>query len=248
MGISLGENPCFGSIANERPSAIVQLSATPDNEARVTQGAISMRLLLAASVLLIAGCGSKGTPDPLTPFGKFEGRVVTVWEDDSRNMRLEEDFAYVDARGKRWLAPKGSTVNGASIPQAFWSVIGGPFEGPFRNASVVHDVGCDERTEAWESVHRMFHDACRCGGVTPKKAKLMYWAVYNFGPRWPGPGEPRMHTFAAPPEPDQDLVNRAAQYFEDNDPPVDEIPSLSRDGGPLDPESVGADTGAPDTR
>src|SRR5688572_30359773 len=92
-----------------------------------------MRLLLATLVLAAVGCGAKEPPSPTTPLGKFEGRVVTVWEDDGRNMRLEEDFAYVDAQGKRWLAPKGSTVNGASIPQEFWSLIGGPFEGPFRN-------------------------------------------------------------------------------------------------------------------
>jgi len=208
-----------------------------------------MRLLVAAAVLLMAGCGSKEKPVAPAPFGKFEGRVVTQWEDDGRNMRLEEDFAYVDARGKRWLAPKGSTINGASIPQAFWSVIGGPFEGPFRNASVVHDVGCDEQKESWEDVHRMFHDACRCGGVSPKKAKLMYWAVYNFGPRWSAPGEPRVFShMAAPANIDEEVVRRATEYFEEHDPSVDQIPALSRDGGPLDLETIGASSDAADSR
>jgi Protein of unknown function (DUF1353) len=108
-----------------------------------------MRLSLIAVILLALGCSERNPP--ATPFGKFEGRVLASWEDDGRNMRLEEDFAYVDTRGKRWHAGKGSIVNGASIPHALWSVIGGPFEGPFRNASVVHDVGCDEQTEAWEA-------------------------------------------------------------------------------------------------
>jgi uncharacterized protein DUF1353 len=193
-----------------------------------------MRLLFAAAILMIAGCGSKEKPVEPTPFGKFEGLVVTQWEDDGRNMRLVEDFAYIDAAGKPWLAPKGSIINGASIPQAFWSVMGGPFEGPFRNASVVHDVGCDQKTETWEDVHRMFHDACRCGGVTPKKAKLMYWAVYNFGPRWSRPGEPTFRIMAAPVQPGEELVKKAEEYFEQHDPAVEEIPTLSSEGGPLD--------------
>jgi hypothetical protein len=197
-----------------------------------------MRLLFFAAMLLAVGCS--GEKPPAAPFGKFEGRVVTSWQDDGRNMRLEEDFAYVDPRGKRWLAPTGSIVNGASIPQAFWSAIGGPFEGPFRNASVVHDVGCDEQKESWESVHLMFHDACRCGGVSSKKAKLMYWAVYNFGPRWPSPGEPApIQPRIAAREVDDELVRRAARYFDEHDPSLGEIESLSLDGGPLEPDATG---------
>ena len=80
--------------------------------------------------------------------------------------------------------PAGSVVDGASIPQVFWSLVGGPFEGEYRNASVVHDVACDRKSEPWEAVHLMFYNACRCGGVGEKKAKLLYWAVYLGGPRW----------------------------------------------------------------
>jgi hypothetical protein len=99
-------------------------------------------------------------------------------------MTLREPFAYVDPQNRTWSAPPGSVIDGASIPAAFWSVIGGPFEGKFRNASVVHDVGCHEMRESWEDVHRMFYEACRCGGVDELKAKAMYYAVYHFGPRW----------------------------------------------------------------
>jgi hypothetical protein len=75
-------------------------------------------------------------------------------------------------------------VNGASIPSAFWTFIGGPFEGKYRAASVVHDVGCEEMTATWEDVHRMFYEACLCGGVDEQMAKMLYYAVYHFGPRW----------------------------------------------------------------
>ena len=90
-------------------------------------------------------------------WGRFEGQVLAAWHDDGRTMTLLEPFGYVDPAGMRWPAPEGSEVNGASIPQAFWSVIGGPFAGRFRNASVVHDVACVEQTASWREVHWMFY-------------------------------------------------------------------------------------------
>jgi hypothetical protein len=135
-------------------------------------------------VLAVAlGCRPPETPDS-ADFGRFDGEVVASWDDDGRNMTLREDFAYIDSQARRWVAPSGSVVNGASIPAAFWTLIGGPFEGKYRNASVVHDVGCVEMTATWEDVHRMFYEACRCGGVDESKAKTLYYAVYHFGPRW----------------------------------------------------------------
>jgi hypothetical protein len=117
-------------------------------------------------------------------FGHFEGRVTATWHDDGRDMTLTAPFAYIDRAGVRWDAPVGSVVNGASIPRAFWSLIGGPFSGEFRNASVVHDVACVDRTRPWKQVHQMFYEACRCGGVGAVKAKTMYYAVFHYGPRW----------------------------------------------------------------
>lgn len=66
-----------------------------------------------------------------------------------------------------------------------WSFIGGPFEGKYRNASVIHDVACDLALRRWEDVHEAFFNAMRAGGVEVIKAKIMYGAVYHFGPRWP---------------------------------------------------------------
>jgi hypothetical protein len=118
------------------------------------------------------------------PWGRFEGDVVARWGADGREMTLVEPFAYIDPRQARWEAAAGRVVDGASIPRAFWSVIGGPFVGEFRNASVVHDTACEDRDRPWRAVHRMFYEACRCGGVGAVKAKTMYYAVFHFGPRW----------------------------------------------------------------
>jgi hypothetical protein len=66
------------------------------------------------------------------PLGYFEGRVIAEWLPDGRQMKLVEDFAYIDNASVRWDAPKGSVIDGASIPRVLWTVIGGPFEGKYR--------------------------------------------------------------------------------------------------------------------
>jgi hypothetical protein len=135
-----------------------------------------------------------------TGHGRFEGRVIGEWLDDGRRMRLIEPFAYVDPAGERWEAPSRSIVDGASIPRAFWAIVGGPFEGRYRDASVIHDVACVERKQPWEAVHRTFYEACLCGGVEPWRAKTLYAAVYHFGPRWyPGVPFVRGGVVAGPP-------------------------------------------------
>ena len=149
----------------------------------------SFLLLCFVSLLaLTAGCQRKEVADDTssdpTSSGFFEGEVVASWDSDGRKMTLREDFSYVDPNNRRWVAPAGSVVDGASIPPAFWTFVGGPFEGQYRKASVVHDVGCVERTASWEDVHRMFYDACKAGGVDEQTAKILYYAVYHFGPRW----------------------------------------------------------------
>jgi len=182
---------------------------------------------------------ARATPQPLQgrpaaqpeEWGRFEGSVVARWGDDGRDMTLVEPFAYVDPHAARWDAPAGSVVNGASIPRAFWSLIGGPFEGKFRNASVVHDVACETREQPWQRVHRMFYEACRCGGVAVAKAKMMYYAVYHFGPRWSGSGPQLRDETPPPPTPEQVLA--IERYFATHDAEEAAIPTLvmPRSGG-----------------
>lgn len=118
-------------------------------------------------------------------FGGFEGDIVVKWDDaDGRTMILVQPFAYIAPNGVRWEAPIGARVDGASIPQFAWSIIGGPFEGRYRKASVVHDVACDTKARSWQSVHEAFYTAMLAAGVDSVKAKIMYAAVYHFGPRW----------------------------------------------------------------
>jgi Protein of unknown function (DUF1353) len=51
--------------------------------------------------------------------GRFVGRVLVEWvsqDGPDRDMRLMEDFAFVDSVGKTWVAPAGAIIDGASIP------------------------------------------------------------------------------------------------------------------------------------
>jgi hypothetical protein len=175
-------------------------------------------------------------------WGRFEGAVVARWHDDGREMTLVEPFAYVDPRAVRWEAPAGAVVNGASIPRAFWSFIGGPFEGRFRNGSVVHDVACVERSRAWQDVHRMFYEACRCGGVAAVAAKTLYYAVFHFGPRWRVEerrtvvaGAPtvveRIVRDETPPPPSPATARAIEEWFATHDVAADAIPTLSIPSG-----------------
>jgi Protein of unknown function (DUF1353) len=125
-------------------------------------------------------------------YGRFSGNPLTRWLSDGREMLVEEDFSFLDPNGIVWLAPRGSKVDGASIPRALWSIVGAPLDGPYRNASIIHDVACVEKAREWQLVHRCFYNAMRTmRAMRSAQAKLMYAAVYHFGPRWtlssPGP-------------------------------------------------------------
>jgi lysozyme family protein len=109
---------------------------------------------------------------------------LTEWLPDGRHMRVKRPFGYVEEGGREWPVPAEIVVDGASIPQVFWSMIGGPFTGPYRDASIVHDYYCDVRTRPWKDTHRSFYEAMRCSGVETARAKIMFYAVYRFGPRW----------------------------------------------------------------
>jgi hypothetical protein len=116
--------------------------------------------------------------------GRFDGEVVVTFLPDGRNVKLIQPFAYVDSRDEWWDVPDGAIVDGASIPQALWTFMGGPFEGKYRDASIVHDWYCDLRSRPWRDVHRVFYEAMVTSGVPLPRARLMYAGVYWGGPRW----------------------------------------------------------------
>jgi hypothetical protein len=117
-------------------------------------------------------------------WGYYDGDPVTKWNPDGRTMTLLTELHYTDPQGVVWSAPIGSVVDGASIPRYLWSVMGGPFEGRYRNASVLHDVAYGEHNRPWQDCDRMFYYAMRCSGVSGSEAKTMFYALYRFGHHW----------------------------------------------------------------
>jgi hypothetical protein len=109
--------------------------------------------------------------------------------------------------------------------------MGGPFEGKYRNASVLHDVAYGERKRPWQDCDRMFYNAMRCSGVSVTEAKTMYYALYRFGNHWKFPikrGKPvkvdgTMVARAIPRAIPVNEINEARDWIRSADPPLEQI-------------------------
>ena len=124
---------------------------------------------------------SKLEPNP--KHGKFSEEPETMWmteEDADRRMCLLREFNFRDPDGLPWITPNAYKVDGASIPWPLWSLVGSPYTGNYRRASIVHDRACDiangDRT-ARSKADRMFYHACRAGGCSIYDATLLYIGV-----------------------------------------------------------------------
>jgi hypothetical protein len=116
--------------------------------------------------------------------GRFTGDPEAVWLTEKRvpdrGMRLLAPFSFKDPAGKTWAAPVDYVVNGASIPRALWTLMGSPYMGDYRRASIVHDKACDDargNSRARRAADRMFYHACRAGGCSDVEATLLYIGV-----------------------------------------------------------------------
>jgi hypothetical protein len=194
-------------------------------------------------VLLLSGCvfgrhrQAHNNLDPAGPWGYYSGAIDTRWDADGRTMTMLNELRYTDPKGVVWIAPAGSVIDGASIPRALWSFMGGPFEGKYRNASVLHDVAYDQKNHPPAEVDRMFYNAMRCSGVGAVEAKTMYYALLRFGRHWKftvkkakpvlpdssrdlvNPQEPRSTTL------DPNEVGAIQQWIRQNNPSLDQIES-----------------------
>ena len=120
-------------------------------------------------------------------FGRFIGNLDLRALVDGRRMKLLAPYSYIDRTGLVWDVPGGVELDGATIPPMFWSVVGGPWDGPYRNASVIHDWYCMTRSRPWRAVHVMFYEAMLAACTSPARAGAMYAAVMIGGPKWAAP-------------------------------------------------------------
>lgn len=131
--------------------------------------------------------------------GYFEGDLILKdvaanyietgpYDPGDTEFELVEDYSFVRCDGTKITVPKGSVVDGASIPQKLWSIIGAPWSGRYRNAAVIHDyISSEEFGYQYESkiAHLIFLEAMIAGGTSEKKYPLMYSAVMLAGDSWP---------------------------------------------------------------
>jgi len=166
----------------------------------------------------------KAKPARAAGWGYFSGPVETRWETDGVTMVLLNELRYTDPYGEVWVAAPGSRVDGASIPRAFWSIMGGPFEGKYRKASVLHDVAYEQQRRSPKEVDLMFYNAMRASGVGAVTAKTMYYALARHGRHWkhkqarPVNRDVARETAVAPGE-----LNEIQRWIQTNDPDLDQI-------------------------
>ena len=189
------------------------------------------------SAALMTACGSGKSPSSTVgasqsnKWGYYSGPVETRWENDGRSMTLLNELRYTDPNGFVWIAPAGSQLDGASIPRSLWSFMGGPFEGKYRNASVLHDVAYEQQKIPWQICDRMFYNAMRCSGASAVEAKTMYYALYRFGNHWKFPikrGKPvkfegQTVARAIPRAVPANEINEARDWIRSADPPLEQI-------------------------
>ena len=174
-------------------------------------------LILAAAAVAVSAPAAHAE----TYFGKFIGKFVAEFseEDDGRKVTLMEPYGFIDPYGKEWNVPDGYKTDGASVPAALWALYP-PFTGNYRSAAVIHDYYCDTEQRSWQDTHKVFYFAMRAAHVDETTAKVMYSAVFLFGPRW-GPGtQPGQHSAAIKATPEQQVkVVKDLQALVDKDNP-----------------------------
>jgi hypothetical protein len=121
--------------------------------------------------------------------GRFLDDLILKDLGSGRDFEVVRQFRYLDPQGTMWIVPKGERTDGASIPKPLWSFFGGPWDGKYRRAAVIHDYFFETKRYESAAVHRVFYEAMLTDGVDPLKAKLMYWAVLRFNDQW-GPASP----------------------------------------------------------
>jgi hypothetical protein len=149
------------------------------------------QLVLAFLIAALCGLESSAQVPPCppsdgtkpTPHGRFSEDPGAVWlteKGSDRKMCLLEGFRFIDPAGKPWETPKHYVVDGASIPRPLWSLVGSPYTGEYRRASVVHDKACDDagsNAKKRREADKMFFHACRAGGSSKREAIILYVGV-----------------------------------------------------------------------
>ena len=214
------------------PPLLIQVLNSAKHSTTQTASAINYRRLLGliCVLTLISGCGGKEDGSPLSR-KQFVPANITLRENGVLKELMDESLTFVDSNGVKWVAPKGTLTDGASVPRLALPITGGQWDVHFLKAAVVHDAYCQEenktrspeqyRKKPWKAVHKMFYEASIAGGSPQLLANLMYAAVYLAGPKWDDPEREKLEGVS------DEALRRAftgsAEWIEQNNPTVEEI-------------------------
>ena len=131
----------------------------------------------------------------MTPlFGAWKSeadvRLVFPRQGNRAHAQLLAPLVWQDLDGATFTVPHGYVSDGASIPKLLWSVFGGPFDGAYIRAAILHDWQCSQRVQTSTQVHERFYRSMRADNVRWVIARSFYCAVLTWGPQWTFSGGP----------------------------------------------------------
>lgn len=104
--------------------------------------------------------------------------TIRILEDDL--YVLVEDVI-VESLGYKIQIKKGFSYDGASIPRAFWSLLGNPLSGEYKIGAIVHDALYSTQHIEREITDKIFLDIMIQDGVGVFKRNLFYYMTRLFG-------------------------------------------------------------------
>lgn len=165
---------------------------------------------------------------------EMEGQPVFLQGFNHAFLPTKAEIDFIDASGTIWTAPPKTLTDGATIPQIFAPLVGDRQSREYLMAAAMHDAYCGVgndalpswRTRRWEDVHRMFYEALLVDGTPPRKAKIMFAAVYLGGPRW---DDPDRDLSAIPEAVLKQEMMWCLDWIALKDPPIEKILSWMKD-------------------
>jgi len=107
----------------------------------------------------------------------LSGPIITQWADDGVHMTVLASVSFRDKAGRVWEVPQGFVTDGASIPKEFWSLIGAPFNGLYRNAAIFHDAAYANPKIGKGEADAMLLECMLGMGCLPDLAQIIYLGV-----------------------------------------------------------------------
>ncbi|MEN9362165.1 MAG: hypothetical protein RL095_3700 [Verrucomicrobiota bacterium] len=121
------------------------------------------------------------TPTAVLAAGKLSGSAApTISYPSGKGDVLLTDFRFI-INGEEVVIPRGFLFDGASVPRAFWSIIGAPNEPDFMLAALLHDWLYWSHQWTKAKADAALRDLLVASGVSAIRAGAMFRAVDLFG-------------------------------------------------------------------